>query len=153
MASDHRRSSRVAEGVREIVASFLAEHARDPRFEGLVTVTGVDVTRDLRQARIHVSIMGDDAARVTTFSALQSVAPQLRSSVGRELRLRHAPELVFGLDDSIAHAARIESLLAQVRSADSSDAADEGDSGAAPADGAESGEASRGSDPDADVDT
>jgi len=117
MASDHRRSQRVAEGVREIVATFLTEEARDPRIAGLVTVTGVDVTRDLRQARIHVSIMGDDAVREATFQGLQSVAPHLRSRVGKALRLRHAPELVFGMDDSVAHAARIESLLAKVRAA------------------------------------
>ncbi len=127
MASDNRRSERVAEGIREIVATFLMEDAKDPRIVGLVTVTGVDVTRDLRQARIFVSIMGNDDAREATFQGLASLASHLRARVGKALRLRFSPELIFQLDNSIAQAARIESLLAQVRAAqpDSETPADE----------------------------
>jgi len=129
MPSDHHRSDRVAEGIREVVATFLTEDAKDPRLVGLVTVTGVDVTRDLRQARIFVSVMGEDSAREATFAGLQSVASHVRSRVGRALRLRHAPELTFVPDESIAHAARIESLLAQVRQSESStDSAADGSS-------------------------
>lgn len=117
MASDNRRSERVAEGIREIVATFLMEDAKDPRIVGLVTVTGVDVTRDLRQARIFVSVMGNDDAREATFQGLTSLASHLRARVGKALRLRFSPELTFQLDNSIAEAARIESLLAQVRAA------------------------------------
>lgn len=127
MASDNRRSERVAEGIREIVATFLMEDAKDPRIVGLVTVTGVDVTRDLRQARIFVSVMGNDDAREATFQGLASLASHLRARVGKALRLRFSPELIFQLDNSIAQAARIESLLAQVRAAqpDSGTPADE----------------------------
>jgi ribosome-binding factor A len=115
MAHDNRRPDRVAEGIREEVATFLAEDVKDPRVQGLVTVTGVDVTRDLRHARIYVSVMGSDAERAATFEGLASVAAHLRSRVGRALRLRLAPELVFKEDQSVAHAARIESLLAGLR--------------------------------------
>jgi ribosome-binding factor A len=115
MAADNRRPDRVAEANREVVASFLAEGVKDPRVVGLVTVTGVDVTRDLRHARVFVSIMGSDAERAATIEGLGSLAPHLRSRVGRELRLRLAPEITFRLDESIARAARIESLLARVR--------------------------------------
>ncbi len=115
MAADNRRPDRVAEAIREVVATFLAEGVKDPRVIGLVTVTGVDVTRDLRHAKVFVSIMGSDAERAATVEGLDSVAGHLRSRVGRELRLRLAPEITFRLDESIARAARIESLLAQVR--------------------------------------
>jgi ribosome-binding factor A len=98
-----------------VVAGFLAEGVKDPRVVGLVTVTGVDVTRDLRHAKVFVSIMGSDAERAATVEGLASVAAHLRARVGRELRLRLAPEITFRLDESIARAARIESLLAQVR--------------------------------------
>lgn len=114
MSSDNRRVDRVAEGIREVVATFLMEEAKDPRLVGLVTVTGVDVGRDLQGARIFVSVMGDEAARARTFEGLTALRSHLRSRVGRALRLRHAPELTFVLDESVAHAARIESLLAQV---------------------------------------
>ena len=115
MAHDNRRPDRVAEGIREEVATFLAEDVKDPRVQGLVTVTGVDVTRDLRHAKIYVSVMGSDAERAATFEGLDSVAAHLRSRVGRALRLRLAPELAFKEDQSVAHAARIESLLAGLR--------------------------------------
>jgi ribosome-binding factor A len=121
MAADNRRADRVAEGIREVVATFLAEGVKDPRVVGLVTVTGVDVTRDLRHARVFVSIMGSDAARAATMDGLASLAPHLRSHVGRALHLRLAPELAFRLDESIARATRIESLLAQVRDGKTAD--------------------------------
>ena len=115
---DSRRPDRVAEAIREAVATFLAEGVKDPRVTGLVTVTGVDVTRDLRHARVHVSIMGTEAEKKETMEGLQSVASHLRAKLGRTLRLRVTPELDFRYDGSIAHAARIDSLLEQIRTKD-----------------------------------
>jgi ribosome-binding factor A len=115
MTGDSRRPDRVAEAIREAVAMFLAEGVKDPRVTGLVTVTGVDVTRDLRHARVHVSILGSDVEKKSTMEGLQSVAGHLRAKLGRTLRLRVTPELDFRYDDSIAHAARIDSLLEQIR--------------------------------------
>ena len=117
MPPDHRRADRVAAAIREEVAGFLATDVKDPRVVGLVTVTGVDVTRDLRHATVHVSVMGTEVERAATFEGLDSVAAHLRSRIGRALRLRLAPEVVFRADESIARAARIESLLAQVKEA------------------------------------
>lgn len=122
MPPDSRRSDRVAEAVRAEVTTFLAEGVKDPRVTGIVTVTGVEVTRDLRHARVFVSIMGDDAVRESTMAGLHSVAGHLRSRLGRSLRLHAAPAVEFKLDASVAHAARIESLLARIR-----DGATEGD--------------------------
>jgi ribosome-binding factor A len=113
--SSSRRADRVAEAVRAEAATFLNEEARDPRLVGLVTVTGVDVSRDLRQARIFVSILGSDSQRTATFEALTSIASALRSRLAKTMRLRVAPEVSFRLDESVARAARIESLLAEVR--------------------------------------
>jgi len=115
MANENRRPDRVAEAIREEVATFLAEDVKDPRVQGLVTVTGVDVTRDLRHAKIYVSVLGSEAERAATYEGLGSVASHLRARVGRALRLRGAPDLVFKEDQSVAHAARIESLLAGLR--------------------------------------
>lgn len=115
MPNDSRRPDRVAEAIREEVATFLAEDAKDPRIVGLVTVTGVDVTRDLRHAKVYVSVMGSDAERAATFEGLASVATHLRSRIGRALRLRLAPEIQFRNDESVARAARIEALLADLK--------------------------------------
>jgi len=114
MAHDTRRPDRVAEAIREEVATFLAEGVKDPRVVGLVTVTGVDITRDLRHAKVYVSILGSESERAATLDGLGSVASHLRSRIGRALRLRLAPEIAFKLDQSVAHAARIETLLAQL---------------------------------------
>ncbi len=114
MTNETRRPDRVAEAIRVEVATFLAEGAKDPRLRGLITVTGVDVTRDLRHAHVYVSVMGTDEERASV-AGLESVASHLRSRVGRALRLRLAPEIDFRVDPTVANAARIESLLAQVR--------------------------------------
>jgi ribosome-binding factor A len=121
---ERRRPHRVAEGIREEVATFLRDHARDPRLVGFVTITGVEVSNDLRNAKVFVSIMGTDTERATTFEGLESLASHLRAHLGRVLRLRLAPEILFRVDESIAHAARIETLLAKIKE---DDAAPRGD--------------------------
>src|SRR5919112_3160922 len=116
MASNARRPDRVAEAIREEVATFLSEGVKDPRVVGLITVTGVDVTRDLRHAKVFVSILGvSDDEKAGTFEGLASVAPALRGKIGRALRLRLAPEISFHPDESVARASRIETLLAQIK--------------------------------------
>jgi ribosome-binding factor A len=101
--------------MREEIATFLANDIKDPRIMGLVTVTGVEITRDLRHAKVFVSVLGSDVQRAATFEGLANVASHLRGRVGRALRLRVAPDIEFRNDDSVAHAAHIEQLLAQVR--------------------------------------
>ena len=101
--------------MREEIATFLASDVKDPRILGLVTVTAVEVSRDLRHAKVFVSVLGSDSQRAATFEGLDAVAGHLRGRVGRALRLRVAPEFEFRNDESIAHAAHIEQLLAQVR--------------------------------------
>ncbi|HEY3286571.1 MAG TPA: 30S ribosome-binding factor RbfA [Gemmatimonadaceae bacterium] len=116
---DTRRPDRVAEGIRMEVATFLAGDVKDPRVRGaLVTVTAVEVTRDLGHATVFVSIMGSDAERDSALEGLASTTTHLRARVGRALRLRVAPEITFRYDESVARAARIETLLASVRPTD-----------------------------------
>ncbi len=132
---DARRPDRVAEAIREQVATFLNLEVKDPRVRGFVTVTAVEVTRDLRHATVFVSVMGEDEDRKSTFEGLDSVATHLRSVLGRTLRLHSAPEIVFKADESIARATRIEELLAQVRQereANADESADTPSDGASP---------------------
>jgi len=124
MTSNHRRADRVAEAIREEVATFLRSGAKDPRLVGLVTVTAVDVTRDLRQAKVFVSILGTETEKAASVDALTSMTSHLRSLLAKSLRLRVAPEVSFKLDESVARAARIESLLAQVRDKKADEGAD-----------------------------
>jgi ribosome-binding factor A len=127
--ADHRRADRVAEAIRAEVATFLREGAKDPRLVGMVTVTAVDVPRDLRSAKIFVSILGTDTERAATVEALESMKGHVRTRLAKTLSLRVAPELSFKLDESVARAARIESLLAQVRNPKPDDSGTAGDAG------------------------
>lgn len=133
--ADFRRADRVAEAIRVAVATFLREEAKDPRLTGLITVTGVEAARDLRSATVYVSIMGTDAERAATLDGLASVASHLRSRLGRSLRLVTAPVITFRLDESVARAARIESLLAGLRPDEARPADAAPDAGDAPAAG------------------
>ncbi len=112
---DTRRADRLSEAIREEVASFLSRGAKDPRITALVTVTGVEVTQDLRRASIFVSLMGSDEERRQTVEGLRSAIGHLRTLVAKRVRLRFAPELEFRMDESVEHASRIESLLARLR--------------------------------------
>ncbi len=116
--SDSHRSDRVAEALREEIATFLAEGAKDPRIQGLVTVTGVELTRDLRNARVYVSVLGTDEEKARTMEGLASLAGFLKARVGRALRLRLAPQIEFQADNSVARASRIDALLSQIKYGD-----------------------------------
>jgi ribosome-binding factor A len=113
--AENRRPERLAEAIREEVASFLNERVKDPRITGMVTVTAVEVTRDLRTAKVFVSVLGPEADRAKTFEGLDSLAGHLRARLGKSLGLRSAPEILFRHDESVARAARIETLLAQIK--------------------------------------
>jgi ribosome-binding factor A len=118
---DTRRPDRVAAAVREEIAMILAEGVKDPRVTGFVTVTGVEMSRDLVEANVFVSIFADEPERTETLEGLQNIAPTFRSRIGRALRLRLAPRLNFRLDESVARAARIETLLATIKSVQPAD--------------------------------
>jgi ribosome-binding factor A len=105
-----RRTERVAEAIQELVAELLLREIKDPRI-GLVTVTGVKVSPDLRHARIYFSCLGDDAGRAQTQRGLTSAAGFVRSQVARRLNLRVAPEIVFEFDASLEQAERVARLL------------------------------------------
>jgi len=111
----HRRADRVAEAIRENVATFLTSGAKDPRLTAHVTVTAVDVTPDLRHAKIFVSMLGSETERASTLEALKGMTGHLRSRLAKAMSLRVAPEVAFRVDETVARAARIESLLAEVR--------------------------------------
>ena len=116
MAGNERRPDRVAAAIKEEVARVLSRDVQDPRITGaFVTVTGCEVSRDLRTAKVYVSILGEEEAKGLAREGLADLAPQLRGPIGRALRLRAAPEIIFKVDESVAYAARIETLLAQIK--------------------------------------
>jgi ribosome-binding factor A len=109
-----RRPQRVAEAIRQAVAEFLTAEARDPRI-GLVTVTGVKVTPDLKRAVVAVMVHGDADTQEQGRRALVHAAGAMRRTIGSRLRLKSVPELVFELDRELERAARINRLLAELK--------------------------------------
>jgi len=101
---------RVNEAVREVVSVRIAEGLRDPRI-GFVTVTSVDTSPDLRQARVYVSVLGNSEERDATMAGLESAHGVLQLAVARELRMKHTPTLQFVFDESIERGMRISELL------------------------------------------
>jgi ribosome-binding factor A len=104
------RMRRVNEAVREVVSARIAEGLRDPRI-GFVTVTSVDTSSDLRQARVYVSVLGSEDERAATMAGLDSAHGVLQQAVATELRMKHTPTLQFVFDESIERGMRISELL------------------------------------------
>ena len=108
MAS-HRPES-VGRQAREVLSDLIQRRLKDPGL-GFVTVTAVKMTRDLRSAKVFVSVMGEEADRNRSLEALQRAASFLRREVGQAMRLRHTPELSFAYDESIERGDRINRIL------------------------------------------
>ncbi|MCD6334848.1 MAG: 30S ribosome-binding factor RbfA [Candidatus Latescibacteria bacterium] len=107
---EYKRADRVS-GVLQEEISLLVRKLKDPRI-GFVTITGVDVTIDLRYAKVYVSVMGDDeTVRAQTLEGLYSAAGFIRRELGRVLSLRRIPEIAFRYDESVERGARIDALL------------------------------------------
>jgi ribosome-binding factor A len=100
---------RVNEAIRETLADALGE-LKDPRI-GFVTVTGVKTTPDLRQARVYVSVLGDERKRENTLEGLESAHGVLQSRLATELRMKRTPQLTFEYDPSVAEGVRMSQLI------------------------------------------
>lgn len=108
-----KRLARLNEQLKREIAELLRTRVRDPRVE-LVTVTGVDVSRDLAVAKVFVRLGGEAAGRAESLEGLDAAAPFLRGTLGKILHIRRIPELRFEEDRSLEHARRIEEILAEV---------------------------------------
>src|SRR4051812_27111987 len=104
------RMRRVKEGVREGLFRHIREDLKEPRI-GVVTVTGVETSPDLRHARVYVSVLGSDEERDEALEGLRSSAGFLQAKVGQELRMKRTPTLEFHYDESIDRGMRISELL------------------------------------------
>lgn len=113
--SQGSRPERVADQIRSELGLLLSREVHDPGI-GFVTLTRVQVTPDLQQARVFYTVLGDEKARRTSARALDRAAPFLRRQIGSRLRLKRVPELKWIYDESIAGQDRIEQLLDEIRS-------------------------------------
>ena len=112
--SQGSRPERVADQIRSELALLLTREVHDPGI-GFVTITRVQMTPDLQQARVFYTALGDDKARKNTERAIERAGAFLRRQIGSRLRLKRVPELTFLYDESIAGQDHIEQLLNEIR--------------------------------------
>ncbi len=119
MKFGYSRSDRVSGLILKEVSWIISNEVKDPGI-GFVTLTGVDISVDLRYARIHVSIMGSEEEKEKSLKALNRARGYIRSSFGNRVRMKYLPEMTFVLDRSLEKVKRIDDLLKEITEQDSS---------------------------------
>lgn len=111
----YKRSQRVSDLLREEIADIIFHKLKDPRI-GFVTVTGTDVTDDLKMAFVYISILKEkEEEKKTTLDILNSAKSFIRSELSKRLKMKFIPSIKFKLDSSIEYGSRIENLLNEIR--------------------------------------
>ncbi|HIS28749.1 MAG TPA: 30S ribosome-binding factor RbfA [Candidatus Avamphibacillus intestinigallinarum] len=104
------RANRVAEQMKKELGDIITTKIKDPRV-GFVTVTDVEVTGDLQQASVYVSVLGDEDKKRESLLGLAKAKGFIRSEIGKRIRLRKTPELTFAFDEALEHGNHIEAIL------------------------------------------
>ena len=107
------RANRVGEQMKKELGDIIGRKIKDPRI-GFVTVTDVEVTGDLQQAKVYISVLGDEEQRENTLKGLAKAKGFIRTEIGNRIRLRKTPEIIFEWDESIDYGNRIDTLLHQL---------------------------------------
>ena len=108
------RPNRIGEEIKKEVVLLIRNGIKDPRVDSLLSITDVEVTRDLSYATIYISRYGSEQQRQDALDGMKAAAGFIRSELSRRLKLRTVPELIFKLDDSLEYGAKIETILHQI---------------------------------------
>lgn len=109
------RSGRINEEIKKEISSILMNDIKDPRLSAMVSITKVDVTKDLRYAKVFVSLFGNEESKTNSLSALKSSSGFIRREIGHRINLRYTPEIIFEIDDTIEKGMHIDKLLQQIK--------------------------------------
>ena len=113
-----RRTDRVNEQLREEISTLLARQIKDPRLNGVISITRVVTSGDLRSARVFISVMGNQETKQTALNGIQSAASFLRRELRGRINMKHTPFLSYQLDDSLEEADQVLRLMNQIRTDD-----------------------------------
>ena len=114
---EYKRPHRVADLILKELAEVLLHKVKDPRLTG-VTLTGVAVTPDLRQARVFYSLIGNEEAKAAAAAGLQSAGGFVKRELAKRLHLRRMPDLMFRFDASLEYGSRIDRVLSELKESD-----------------------------------
>jgi|694.fasta_scaffold04683_18 ribosome-binding factor A len=109
-----QRTDRLNSLLKEVISEVIQRDVRNPHVTNLVTVTRVDITKDLHYAKVYISVIGSDQVKAETIAALQSAAGFIAVNSSKKVVMRYFPELTFKLDDSVDKHMRIEKLLGEI---------------------------------------
>lgn len=109
------RSGRINEEIKKEISNIIRNDIKDPRLSAMVSITNVDVTKDLRYAKVFVSIFGSNESKEESMQALKSSAGYIRREVGNRINLRYTPQVMFELDNSIENGMHIEKILHEIK--------------------------------------
>ncbi|MBU5426574.1 30S ribosome-binding factor RbfA [Tissierella pigra] len=123
---NEKRVSRISEEVKKVVSELIYNGLKDPRVNSLTTVTKVEVTRDLRYAKIYISVFGNKEEKENTIKGLESAKGFIRKEISGKIDLRYTPEPIFVLDESIEHGIYMSKLIDDVNK-DSKNSGDNSD--------------------------
>ena len=112
------RNGRINEEIKKEVSNTIQNKIKDPRLSAMVSVTNVDTTRDLSYTKIYVSIFGNDLAKKETLQALKSSTGLIRKEIGLHVKLRHVPQVIIELDETIEKAIHLESIFSKIKEKD-----------------------------------
>lgn len=107
------RTNRIDEEVKRELGVVLNE-LKDPRISGIISVVAVNVTKDLSYAKAFISVLGTEEQKNDSIKGIKSASGFIRKEISSRLNLRHTPEFLFVLDDSIEHGAHINKLISEV---------------------------------------
>lgn len=108
------RTDRISEEVKKEVSQIIQNNIKDPRLPEFVSIIAVNVTRDLRYAKVYVSVLGDDEKKKGALEALNHASGFIRREIGQRIKLRYTPEFSFILDNSIEHGMYLSKLIDEV---------------------------------------
>ncbi len=109
-----RRIERLNSLLKEVISDVIRKQVKNPHLPNLTTITGVDVTRDLKHAKVFVSVIGDEQVKKKAIDALQSASGFISVHSSKQVVLRYFPELTFIIDNSVEKQMRIDSLISKI---------------------------------------
>jgi len=110
-----RRKDRVAEAIKRLISEIVQRELKDPRLSGFITITKVEVTADLRLAKIFYSVLGDEKTKKQIKGGLESARSYMRGRIADELKLRYAPEILLCVDKTFEYRDRIDEILGNIK--------------------------------------
>lgn len=110
-----QRLNRISEEIKKEVSNIIQNELKDPRLPGFVSVLSVNTSRDLRYAKIYISVLGNEEDKKNAMEGLKNAAGFIRREIGQRIKLRYTPELVFELDNSIEQGIYINKLINNIK--------------------------------------